>query len=143
MKKYLFVAVFACFGAIIRFLLESVQINAHLFDFPVNTLLINVAGSFVLCLILTIGFDVWKIDADLKQGLTTGFIGAFTTFSTFCKETVLLMQQNKLFVAGTYIAASLALGILAAFAGCLLGDRINHSFRKRIVMTDEREGDTQ
>ena len=143
MKKYIFVAIFACFGAIARFLLESVQMNAHSFDFPVNTLLINVAGSFILCLVLTIGFDVWKIDVDVKQGITTGLIGAFTTFSTFCKETVLLLQQDKLFVAGIYIAASLALGILAAFAGCSLGNKINHSFRKRIIVTDEKGGDTQ
>ena len=143
MKKYIFVAIFACFGAIARFLLESVQMNAHLFGFPVNTLLINVAGSFILCLVLTIGFDVWKIDVDVKQGITTGFIGAFTTFSTFCKETVLLLQQDELFVAGIYIAASLAIGILAAFAGCALGNRINHSFRKKIIVMDERGGDTQ
>jgi|GEM_PF-2602004 len=117
--------------------------NAHSFDFPANTLLINVAGSFILCLVLTIGFDVWKIDVDVKQGITTGLIGAFTTFSTFCKETVLLLQQDKLFVAGIYIAASLALGILAAFAGCSLGNKINHSFRKRIIVTDEKGGDTQ
>jgi len=143
MKKYIFVAVFACFGAIIRFLFESVQMNTQSFYFPVNTLLINVAGSFILCMVLTIGFDVWKIDVDVKQGITTGLIGAFTTFSTFCKETVLLLQQDKLFVAGTYIAASLVLGILAALLGCSLGNRINHSFRKRIIVMDERGGDTQ
>lgn len=117
--------------------------NAHSFDFPVITLLINVAGSFILCLVLTIGFDVWKIDVDVKQGITTGLIGAFTTFSTFCKETVLLLQQDKLFVAGTYIAASLAIGILAAFAGCSLGNRMNHSFRKKTIVKDERGGGTQ
>jgi len=143
MKKYIYVGIFACFGAIARYIFESVPMNKNLSDFPVNTLLINVAGSFVLCLILTIGFDVWQINIDVKQGITTGFIGAFTTFSTFCKEFVILVQQNKLSVAGIYITASLTLGILAAFTGCSLGNRINHSFRRRIAVKDERGGDTQ
>jgi len=143
MKKYVFVGIFACFGAIIRYIFLSVPMNACLIYFPVNTLLINVAGSFMLCLALTIGFDVWKINVDLKQGLTTGFIGAFTTFSTVCKELVLLLQHNELFAAGIYIIASLVLGILAAFAGYSLGDNINHSFRKRINLQDKNGADVQ
>src|SRR5659263_30319 len=106
MKKYAFVGIAACFGAIIRYLLESGRMNESFFGFPVDTLLINVTGSFVLCLVLTIGFDVWKMNVDVKQGITTGFIGAFTTFSTFCKETVVLLQQNNLVSAGTYILVS-------------------------------------
>jgi fluoride exporter len=140
-KKYVFVGIAACFGAIIRYLLESGRMNAGIFDFPINTLLINVAGSFVLCLVLSIGFDVWKINVDVKQGITTGFIGAFTTFSAFCKETVVLLLQNNLFSACTYILASLALGILAAFAGCTLGNNINHAFRKKNKILNERKGD--
>lgn len=143
MKKYLLVGVFACFGAIIRYIFLSVPLNDCLTSFPVNTLLINVAGSFMLCLVLTIGFDVWKVNADVKQGITTGLIGAFTTFSTVCKELVLLLQLNKVFTAGIYIFASLILGILAAFAGFALGNNINHSFRKRINLQDKRGGDAQ
>jgi len=141
MKKYAFVGIAACFGAIIRYLLESGRMNESFFGFPVDTLLINVTGSFVLCLVLTIGFDVWKMNVDVKQGITTGFIGAFTTFSTFCKETVVLLQQNNLVSAGTYILVSLVFGIMAAFAGCSLGNKINHTFREKNRILNERKGD--
>jgi fluoride ion exporter CrcB/FEX len=57
----------------------------------------NVLGAFALAFILTIAFEIWTFDSDIRLGVTTGFLGAFTTFSTLCKETVGLMQNGDIF----------------------------------------------
>ena len=116
MIKVLSIGLGGFFGAIARVLLKSVVIVAGSGWFPVNTFLINIAGSFLLSFLLTVAFEGWRMNADLRMGLTTGLLGAFTTFSTFCKESVELLRAGALPVALLYMAGSIAAGLLAGLS---------------------------
>nr|WP_242851510.1 CrcB family protein [Clostridium sp. DMHC 10] len=88
MKKYLLIAGGGALGAILRFIIKNINFYNYKQAIPLNTLIINITGSFVLALISTIAIDNLELDNDIRLGITTGFIGAYTTFSTMCKETV-------------------------------------------------------
>lgn len=84
-------------------------------DLPVATLGINVVGSFLLGLLVAWGSP--KVAPAVATGLGVGFLGAFTTFSTFAVETRLLDRP----AATAYVVLTVALGIAAAFAGVGVG----------------------
>jgi CrcB protein len=87
--------------------------------FPWGTLLINVAGSFILGLYLTLVSERFMSRPATRLMVTTGFLGTFTTFSTFSYEAVQLFQHGEAGTALAYICASLALGLVAATAGVI------------------------
>ena len=97
MRKYIYISIGGALGAVFRLAIENVHIWNYNESIPLNTLIINIAGSFILALFLTAAYEVMEVDADLRIGLSTGFLGAFTTFSTLCKETVSLMAGGKFF----------------------------------------------
>lgn len=83
---------------------------------PWHTLGINVAGSFALGLLLrTADLRGWPDSTVVVLGV--GFLGAFTTFSTFSVEAFTLLRDERAAAALGYVAATMALGILAAAAG--------------------------
>ncbi|ACL70841.1 fluoride efflux transporter CrcB [Halothermothrix orenii] len=90
---------------------------------PYGTLLANVIGSFLLGLLMSIFLEK-NIHPGIKVGLTTGFLGAFTTFSTFGYETASLIIKNNIPTAGLNIFANLFLGLLFVFMGIYLGKLI-------------------
>lgn len=124
MRKYIFIAFGGASGAILRFIIKSMQIHNYNENVPLNTLIINVAGSFLLSMILTIALEVWELDIDLRLGIATGFLGAFTTFSTLCKETVILMQKGFYFSALSYVTISVMLGLFFAYFGIILAREV-------------------
>lgn len=136
MRKYLFVCAGGFLGAISRYMLKALPVFEHTGRFPLSTLLINVSGSFLLCLLLTFALNSANFDPDLRLGLGTGFIGAFTTFSTLCKETVTLLKGGNLSLAVLYIAASTALGLFAAYLGYLTALTFS---KKRAPRTNETD----
>ena len=89
-------------------------------DFPYGTLAVNVIGSFLLGL-LTEGLVVHRIALayDYRAAILIGFIGSFTTFSTFSLETVLLLEQGSYLKAFTNIVASVAVCVLAVWLGLI------------------------
>ncbi|MCM8901117.1 CrcB family protein [Caldicoprobacter algeriensis] len=119
MKKYIFIGVGGSLGAVLRFIIKAIQINGYK-NMPINTLVINAMGSFMLALILTVAFEMCKFDTHIHLGITTGLLGAFTTFSTLCKETVELMRQGFYILAVTYMAISAVLGFAAVYSGVYL-----------------------
>lgn len=125
MKKYLFIAIGGAFGAVSRFALS----NIHLFQTAdmnvLNTLFINISGSFILAFLLTLTESKLPITKDAKIGLSVGFLGVYTTFSTFCKESVQFIQTGKYFEAGIYMFATISLGLIAIYLGVLLGKKID------------------
>ena len=125
MRKYVFIALGGALGAVLRVAVKNIDLNRYSQNIPVNTLLINICGSFLLALILTISYDHLSWHPDIRLGITTGFIGAFTTFSTMSKEISLLILSGNYFYAVFYALLSVFLGLAAAWTGVRLAQRID------------------
>jgi CrcB protein len=126
MKKYYLIAAGGAVGALLRFQIKSIPdlFNSpdQLINISLNILLINIIGSFFLGLLNTLFSQTEEISDDLKLGITTGLIGAFTTFSTFCKESLMLINAGYFSFFIFYLFASLLLGILFVYIGHLLAN---------------------
>lgn len=94
-----------------------------LHGFPVGTLLVNIVGSFLLAMVLMLSTQ-GILPSALRLAIGTGFIGAFTTFSTFELDAHLLFEQGHHLRAAVYVLANLILGYGAILlARYLLADR--------------------
>lgn len=89
--------------------------------FPTTTLLVNVAGAFLLGLLIETVVKHERHTLWARPLLGIGVLGAFTTFSSLASETDLLVRDGRVVTAAAYVAASLVLGIVAAVAGLLVG----------------------
>ncbi len=121
MRKYIYISLGGMIGAVLRVVLKNAQLWDYYGNIPINTLFINITGSFILALFLTVAFEALEIDADIRLGISTGLIGAFTTFSTLCKETTLLIVAGEYYSAILYVTLSAILGIFAAYCGNFFG----------------------
>jgi fluoride exporter len=124
MRRYTFIALGGMLGAVLRYIIKSIHIYHYNEVVPINTLLINISGCFLLALLLTIAFEVFEFDADLRLGIATGFLGAYTTFGTLCKETVNLTKQGDYYSAISYIGFSTMLGFVATYFGVILAREV-------------------
>ena len=100
-------------GGMLRLLLEIVMPRPY--QFPLPTLTINLVGAFVLAFFYQFA-DAHGLPSYLRVGFGTGLVGAFTTFSTFCLETIDLVYIHPL-LAVVYGLVSLLGGVALAFAG--------------------------
>ncbi|EKN70045.1 CrcB protein [Neobacillus bataviensis LMG 21833] len=118
-----FVGVGGIFGAISRYFLGSMISRNTSSSFPIGTWFINVIGSFSLGLLAILHIEksipewVWLL-------VGTGFLGAFTTFSTFGYETIQLLQQKETKKALLYITSSVVVGVLLAWIGGVIGHEL-------------------
>ncbi|BCJ71804.1 putative fluoride ion transporter CrcB 2 [Catellatospora sp. IY07-71] len=115
----LLVALGAAVGAPLRYLVDRAVQSRHDSVFPWGTLVVNVAGSFVLGL-LAGGTVAGAVPGSLMFLLGTGFCGALTTYSTFGYETLRLAETGATGLAVLNVAVSATLGLGAAAAGYLL-----------------------
>lgn len=93
-------------------------------EFPLGTLLVNLAGAFLLGLLVA---RAWPVAPDwLRAGLGAGLLGSFTTFSALAVSAVELTASGAVGTAIAYLAASLVGGLAAAFLGIRLGSRVAH-----------------
>jgi len=91
--------------------------------FPVGTLLINISGSFFLGWFLTVVGNRIIVSDYTRLGIAVGFVGAYTTFSTYMFESDRLMQDGLGFRATSYVLGSVLLGLIAVRFGVMLGQR--------------------
>ncbi len=120
MRTALAIAAFGAAGALSRHLLDSF-VNRHWGDaFPWGTFAVNVSGSFVLGAL--VGLFATRLDVPfwLQAGATVGFLGAFTTFSTYMLQIYRSTATGHLAIAFANAFGSLAAGVLALYAGILL-----------------------
>lgn len=112
-------------GAITRYQLGRVIMNRWGRGFPLGTFIINITGAFVLCFLTGLLTTGRGIPPWLYAGMTTGFLGAYTTFSTYAYETIKLLEDGERLTAGIYVLASVLAGLAAGWLGWWLAGRLS------------------
>ena len=108
-------------GAIARYALGSYIGNKMGSRVPYGTFVINISGSFFIGLILTLLSLRTSLSPNWRYLIPIGFIGAYTTFSTFEYETLRNVQDGQLFIAFANVALSLVVGFVAVWIGTIAG----------------------
>lgn len=114
------IAVGGAAGAVARWLVGTGMTRWASSDFPSGTLAVNVLGCLALGFVME-RFTGPGIDRALLSGVAIGFLGAFTTYSTFGYETFRELQQGAVVVAIANVALHVVLGLTAVAAGAWLG----------------------
>mgnify|MGYP000898918885 CR=1 FL=1 len=117
---YLFVAVGGACGASLRFFISQLIFNWLGKGFPFATLVVNISGSFIMGILYGL-IEQGIIELSVYRTMIgIGLLGAFTTFSTFSLDTLLLFQQGEIFKATLNILLNVVLCIVAAAIGMYL-----------------------
>jgi len=111
-------------GALMRFIISSSVTEKIGSDFPYGTLTVNVLGSFAMGFLAMFLVERMGLDPLLRLGIFVGFLGAFTTFSTFSMETLNLFEQGESLRALVNMFISVSLSVLAVWLGVILGKQI-------------------
>lgn len=114
---YLVVFLGAGIGGALRHGVNLAAARLFGFGFPLGTLIVNLAGSFMMGVLA--GWFAFRmgIPQHMRLFLTTGILGGFTTFSAFSLDAALLIERHAYWLAAAYIAGSVVASILALFAG--------------------------
>ena len=104
-------------GAVMRYLVSGWAHRLLGSAFPYGTLVVNIMGSFLLGLFITLVTTKIILPYPLKNFIAIGMLGAFTTFSTFSYETVMLIQNNLLWATIGNILLNVLMAILALWLG--------------------------
>ncbi|MCP5206673.1 MAG: fluoride efflux transporter CrcB [Hahellaceae bacterium] len=111
--QLVFIAMGGALGAVARYLAVAWMTEFFGKGFPYGTLFVNVLGSLIIGIAFVIIVEKMHTNAALRPLLMVGFLGAFTTFSTFSLETFSMIQDGKLIPAVAYIFCSVILCVLA------------------------------
>lgn len=119
--RSLWIALAGSAGALSRYQLEGLVSRHTRGAFPWGTLVVNLSGCFVLGLLFTVLTERFLPHPDLRAALTIGFLGAYTTFSTFAFESVRLAEDGAPGIALLNVVVSVAAGVAAAWLGIVAG----------------------
>ncbi len=117
----IFVFVGGGIGSVARYITTTFIKNVTAVSFPFGTLTVNIIGSFFMGLITALIAEKFFSNAEpFRLALAVGFLGGFTTFSSFSMETLTLIERHEILYALTNVAANVAFGLLAAYFGFTL-----------------------
>jgi fluoride exporter len=120
MQAYLAIAIGGIFGCWARYAMTNLIQTIYGRDFPYATLSINILACFLMGFLFVETLERLTISPVLRIGILTGFIGGFSTFSTFAMETLLLAEQGEGGKSILYVFLSLLLGMMATFGGAYI-----------------------
>jgi CrcB protein len=127
MLAYLWVAIGGALGSAGRYWLNGL-VSQRFDTFPAGTLIINVAGSFIIGVIGALAVPEGRMDSSSRafvtQFLMIGVCGGFTTFSSFSLQTLNLVRDREWLYAGGNVLLSVALCLIAVWLGWLLGSTV-------------------
>lgn len=124
MTQLLMVGAGGALGAIGRYLLSTWVYSLTGRAFPWGTLAVNLLGSLLIGLLSVWLLERMTLSTEMRALLMVGFLGAFTTFSTFSLETLVLLEEGAVVKAGINIAVSVMTCIFAAWMGTLIAKAI-------------------
>lgn len=119
MKTAATIALFCAGGGLTRYYLSGWVYSLLGRSFPYGTFAVNIIGAYLIGLIMELGLRSTFIPDTLRLGLTVGFLGGLTTFSTFSFETFSLLEDGQFFVAFINILASVAVCLLFTWLGII------------------------
>ena len=122
--RFLVVAVGGALGSMARYWVGGWGPRLLGQAFPYGTLIVNVLGSFLIAVIMTVALSTEIISPNVRIFLTTGIMGGFTTYSTFNYETLVLFQQKLWLTAGLNVTTTCLGCLLAGVFGLALGRAI-------------------
>jgi CrcB protein len=111
------IALFGALGCVSRYYLSGWVYSLFGRGFPYGTFIVNILGAFVIGLLMEFSTRSTLIPADLRTGLTVGFLGGLTTFSTFSYETFRLLEDGEFLVASANILASVLVCLIFTWSG--------------------------
>ena len=120
-SNYLLIGAGAFLGANLRFIVGNWAADRFGLTFPYGTLIINVSGSFAIGLFLTLLTGRVPFAPAARLFFAVGFLGGYTTFSTFTVESVALLQARAYLAAILNVTGSVVLGLLAVVLGVIVG----------------------
>ena len=115
------VALGGALGSAARYGLDRLIERRSFSVFPWSTFAINASGCLAIGIVIAVLVDRHHTPAWLRAGLVVGVLGGYTTFSTFAQEGLSLLEEGRAAVALGYLLASVALGVLAVWAGLRIG----------------------
>jgi CrcB protein len=119
--KYVMIAIGGAIGSIARFLVGS-YIGQRMGErFPYGTFVINLSGSFLIGLIMTLLTEKTQLSPNWRYFVPIGFIGAYTTFSTFEFETLRALQDGQVAAGTLNVVLSVTIGFVMVWAGVVAG----------------------
>ncbi len=122
MQKYLLIAAGGALGSIARYWVGSTVSGRMGVRFPYGTLLVNMTACVVIGFTLTYMGKRADLNPAWRFLIAVGFIGAYSTFSTFEWETLSTMRSGAFMLAGLYAIGSMVLGLAATWCGTALAD---------------------
>lgn len=117
LKYSLIVGLGGALGSISRYLIQYYFQNKLSTTFPLSTILVNIIGSFIIGIVFALADKGNVLRPEIRLLIAVGFCGGFTTFSTFSLDVIYLLKSFSAFYIAVYIASSVVLSVLAAYAG--------------------------
>ena len=122
--QLLYIGLFGGLGCVARYVASDWTYQLFGRNLPYGTLLVNVIGSCLLGFLMTFGMRSTLLSPELRIGMSVGFMGGFTTFSTFSYETLKLLEEGSLWQAGANILLNIVLCLMFALLGVWLARQL-------------------
>lgn len=122
--KYLWIGLGGFLGANARFLVQQWAAARWGADFPYGTMIANVTGSFIIALFLTLITEQFLVSPEFRLFVAVGFLGGFTTFSSFSFETFTLLRGSGWWSASLNFLGNTVLGMMGVILGIMVAQLI-------------------
>lgn len=119
MVTILYIAVWGALGCLARYFISGWVYQLLGRNFPYGTFAVNIVGAFLIGLLMELGLRSTLIPQELRIGLTIGFLGGLTTFSTFSYETFRLLEDGELLIASVNVLVSVLICLICTWGGIM------------------------
>lgn len=124
MSIYLAIAIGGSFGAVSRYWVSNATYGWLGNNFPYGTLMVNVVGSLVMGFLTVLLTQRLNVSEELRLGLVVGFLGSFTTFSSFAMDSIHWLENGAILKTLSYVLLSLVFTVLGAWGGLVTAKQL-------------------